>query len=284
MPAFFGMAPPPPSNVSMPRSYGDGASDSSRYQEPYSPHLSDLDIATAHAMEEWTQIRAALQAFVSLLGGYYQPLDPGQERPIQTPFGPALVYRRHDIGCLWAYYYLALLVAYRSHPDMPPHAHMAAGVAAFQTKEIANNIGRIAAAFIAPPPSEVLPPILASAITECMPPMFFAGVQYQDAAQRDWTISRLLDIETRVGNATAGMIAKAIETAWHKAYMAKRGPPYIRKHDLEAEDERLNGQWMREDPEHVPTKGILKDRRFIRTQPATRLYWAMGILGEEADG
>jgi len=266
----------------MPRPYSSGVSNSTDDRESDSHQSNDLETATAHAKEEWAQIRAALQAFESLLPNDHQPLSSGQDQPIQTPFGPALIYRKHDIGCLWAYYNLALLVAYRSHPDMPPHAHQAAGVAAFQTKEIANNIGRISAAFIAPPPNEVLTPILASAMSECMPPMFFAAVQYQDPAQRAWTISRLLDLETRCGNVTAGIVAKGIETAWHKAYVAKRGPPYVRKHDHQAEDERLNGKWQHADP-NEPVKLSVKDRRFVRTQPATKLYWAMGILAMEDD-
>ncbi|KAK4997653.1 hypothetical protein LTR60_007732, partial [Cryomyces antarcticus] len=108
-------------------------------------HLNDLNAATDAAMDEWTQIRHALNSFASRLGPAFQPLGPEFHQPLATPFGDAVVYRSYDIGCLWAVWHMAVIIAIRSHPSMPPAAMMAAGVAAQQTASMAHEIARIAA-------------------------------------------------------------------------------------------------------------------------------------------
>lgn len=66
----------------------------------------------------------------------------------------------------------------------------------------------------------------------------FAGVQYQDPAQREWLITRLVEIDDRTGMASAGVMARSCETAWERAGMAGRGPLYERRTRPFGQDER----------------------------------------------
>jgi hypothetical protein len=145
-----------------------------------------------------------------------------------TPFGPALIHRSYDISIIWTLLHLAKIILIRSHPAMPPAAQMAAGVGAQATQPYATLIGRITAGMRLPM-GEDLSPSLGSVLTESTLSLFFAGVQYQDPRQREWLITRLLDIDRRTGWASAGIIARGCETAWEKAASMGRGPPYERR-------------------------------------------------------
>lgn len=74
-----------------------------------------------------------------------------------------------------------------------------------------------------------LTPALGAALIESTMSLFFAGVQYQDSAQREWLVTRLLEIDRRTGWASAGVIARSCETSWEKAAEMGRGPPYERR-------------------------------------------------------
>lgn len=52
--------------------------------------------------------------------------------------------------------------------------------------------------------------------------------QYQNAAQRNWTVNRLRDIARLTGWQTSHAIITGIETSWTKAAEVGRGPPYVR--------------------------------------------------------
>lgn len=244
----------------------------------------DLEVATQTAMEEYGQIRGALHDFSARLGEVFQPLTEEYQPPLQTPFGAALFYRSYDIGVLWAIYNMAVIIAIRSHPHMPPAAHMAAGVAAGETAFFANQIGRIAAAIVPGPSNEPLNPSLGAALCESCMPSFFAAVQYRDAEQRHSTVMRIFSIEQRTGWGSAGLIANGCETAWVKAAAAGRGPPYERVvRNAQSEDPRLNGSWERLDPNSLPNSEDDNDRRFVRSKAAARLNWAIGVMGMEDD-
>jgi len=202
-------------------------------------------------------------------------------QPIPSPYGPARQYRSYDIGVLWALWNMCNIIVWRSHPDMPPAAHMAAGVAARYTAPLAQEIGRIAAGIVPTPTSMPLNPSLGASLCEITMPLFFAGVQYQDAAQRAWLVSRIRDIEARTGWASAGAIAAGCETAWIKAAEAGRGPAYERVsappwESVEEEVQRF-GRVIRTDPSDIG------DRRYVHVNPPTRIRWAMGLLSQEGD-
>lgn len=262
----------------MPSSYGVDPTRS----PSESPTREEFDIksSTESAIQEWEQIRDALDVFSSNLGPSYQPLPVEYTTPFQTPFGEAIQYRSYDIGILWAIYHMTRLILIRSHPNMPPAATMAAGVAAHQTAWIANTIARIAAGIVPTSLEEPISPVLGSALVDSTMPLFFAGVQLTDPAQRAWLVSRVRKIEERTSWASIGVIASGCETAWVKAAEAGRGPPYERVRDTNNVDERVSGITSEGGSTSLDDSA---DRQFVHVNSGTRAHFAIGIIGEEED-
>ncbi|KAI9663049.1 MAG: hypothetical protein M1821_008097 [Bathelium mastoideum] len=317
---FYGMAPS--SEVRMPSSYASRQDPYAYHPQspPSSPESSAYDIpaATTAALTDWSRIQAALSSFPTHLGPYFQPLTAEEQFPVATPFGPALVYRSFDIACMWAVYYMAQIILLRSHPSMPAAAMLAQGVAAAQTAPHALAIGRIAAGIVPNPmpPAPFLNASLGAGLTESTMPLFFAGVQYREFAQREWLVSRVRNIEERTGWASAGLIASGCEKAWVKAYEAGRGPPWeLGRVAEDVVDERKHWatgyRWYRADgtmmgrapageeggngrPGSAAGEGTQyaeqeqqdvdqTDRSLLGKSDKARLHWAMGIIGMEED-
>lgn len=207
---------------------------------PESMEHGSLEAETTEAKAEWSRILAAFEAFAEALGPGFAPLPPDSVQAITTPFGPAVQYRTHTIAFLMAFYYTGRIMVERLHPDMPPAAMVAAGVAAPKTAKYAQFIGRISAGLYYPQqpsfPGEGLSPSLGAALADITVALFFAGVQFTDAAQRGWTISKLRDISRMSGWQSAAAIAAGCETAWTRAYQAGKGPPYHRTMDNQSRD------------------------------------------------
>lgn len=274
-------------------------------QQPESPspelasgisNQSELQAATQKAIAEWESIRAALSHYASHLGPAFAPLSDEYMTPLPTPFGPALQYRSFDIAVLWAQYHMLEIILTRSHPTMHPAAMVAAGLAAQQTARQATDIGRIAAGIFSGlgPHGGPLNPSIGAALIECVMPLFFGGIQYTDATQRAWLVRHAKDIEIRTGWASAGLVANGCQKVWEKAGLAGRAPPYRYERASPAAnpDERISGRkeeraasegrgLTREEEEQA--RAELSDRRYIWSNPGTRVHWAMGILSEEAD-
>lgn len=214
-----GSAPLPPAFADTPHSLDTPTSD----DDP-------LDRPASDAEAQWEQIRAAFDLFGRALGADFGPLPADSTPPISTPFGPALQYRTHTIAVFWGFYYTGRILLHRMHPSMPPPAMVAAGVAAPTTAGYARMIGRIAAGIYYPPrfnrEAGRLTPTLGATLTEVTVPLFFAGVQYTDPAQRGWTIAKLRDIARLTGWQTAAAIASGCESAWYFAAKKGRGPAY----------------------------------------------------------
>ncbi|KAF2433492.1 hypothetical protein EJ08DRAFT_668802 [Tothia fuscella] len=285
MPTFYGMAPSR-SNAQMPSSYViDGSNATPSPKSDRSDY--DLENATQAALDEWFQIRAALNTFKSHFGPQFQPLSPELHQPTLTPFGPALQYRSYDVANLWGLYYMAYIIALRAHPHMPPAAMMAAGIAAQQTAEYTRLIGQIAGGIVPPHPGQALNPSLGASLCEISMPLFFAGVTYQHPGQRDWLVRHVRDIEARTGWASVGMIAQGCETAWIKAYEAGRGPPYQRTKEVWYVEESINDSRITRKGGHFdgvePDPSDLSDKRWASTNAGTRVHWAMGLLSVEDD-
>ncbi|CAK1363651.1 unnamed protein product [Cercospora beticola] len=291
MPDFYGMAPPPRANVHMPSSYT--STNTQPTPTPTSAYPPDsfehnLPQATQDALDEYAQIRQALILFEQSLrrSPAFQPLESGSYHSVDTAFGPTYFFRTYDIGCLWAFYHMAMIIAIRAHPHMPPAAHMAAGVAAHETKHHAMEIGRIVAGIVPGPDDQPLNPSLGAALCDSCMPSFFAAVQYQDPRQRYETVTRIFSIARRTGWGSAELIANGCETAWVKAAAVGRGPPYtriVRAHHTNSEDPRLTGSWERLDPQSAPVDGDDADRRLVKTKKEARLNWAIGVMGVEED-
>ncbi len=277
-PPMYGMVPSLESSQRVPDAFIQG------------PHVSqngttessaiELETATAEAEAEWNDIKHAFDVFEQNLGADFQPLSPEYMQPLSTPFGPALYYRTYSIACIWALYYTGRIIAARVHPSMPPAAMVAAGIAAFQTKEWAKLVGRVCAGLQPTSLTTELNPSLGAALIESSLGLFFAGIQYQDAGQRGWTITKLRDIARLTGWQSSAAIASGCETAWTKAAEAGKGPPYQRTMDPTAKDDRVAGR--RPDLNGGPPKDN-NDRRFITINPSTRLHWALGLLSVEED-
>jgi hypothetical protein len=281
---FYGMAPLP-TTVNLPSSY---ASDDPQLTPSPKSEKSDYDIeaATQNALIEWGQLKTALNTFESHLGPHFQPMPADVHPATMTPFGPALFYRSHDIGIIWAMYYMACIIVHRCHPHMPPAAMMAAGIAAPQTRHYATKIGQIIGGIAPPAMGRDLSPNLGACLCEGSLPLFFSGVQYQDPDQRQWLVTLLRNVELRTGWKSVGMVAQGCETAWEKAFEMNRGPLYKRKldqwHVETASDTRvakITGNYTAIDHDHPDISGNIP-----RDHQGTRVHWAMGILGVEEDG
>lgn len=291
MPEFYGMAPTGPP-APLHRSYANPNYERSP-QIPNTPHpnVGDLSAAYDAALSEWETITAAhstvsriftnAEAFAPLPDDMYPPVPGGPSN--MTPFGPALIHRSYDISILWTLLHLTKILLLRSHPAMPPAAQMAAGVCAPATQPYAILIGRITAGMQLPL-GEDLAPSLGAVLTESTMPLFFAGVQYQAPKQREWLVTRLLDIERRTGWATAASIARGCETAWEKAASMGRGPPYERRTRRPGEEEPEEvelGDKSDKESGRMSMENANMERGWIvkRKNPT----FAMNLLGTEED-
>lgn len=283
-PMFYGMAPLP-TTVNMPSSYASHSANATPSPKSEKGEL-DLDAAMQNAMTEWTDLKIALNTWKSHLGPHFQPMPEDVYLPTMTPFGFAVFYRSHDVGVIWAMYYMACIILERTHPNMPPAAMMAAGVASRQTSEFAQQIGRIIGGIVPPEMGHDLSPSLGACLCECSLPLFFAGVQYQDPTQRAWLVSLLRNVEIRTGWKSIGMVAQGCETAWEKASGMGHGPPYKRTVDqwhvdtaFDSRVARITGNYAARDYGGSGSVGPAQ----LNPQSA-RVHWAMGILGVVEDG
>ena len=218
-----------------------------------------------------------------------------------TPFGPALVHRSYDISIIWTLVHLAKIILLRSHPAMPAAAQMAAGVGAQATQPYATLIGRITAGMQIPL-SDDLSPSLGAVLTESTLSLFFAGVQFQAPDQREWLITRLLEVDRRTGWASAGIIARGCETAWERAADMGRGPPYERRTRRVGEEGPLvldlgDSNWRERDGDAFGKGATLGSVGSMSTGRGSREWneergfvvrgamkpWALNLLGTEED-
>lgn len=232
-PPMYGMVPPQ-GPTRLPSGFVDGARD--RRSSPQEDDHSQ-DVTYTEAEQEWEEILSAMDTLVDAFGRHFEPLPADVTQSIPTPFGPALQYRTHTVAVIWGFYYAARILLYRLHPSMPPAMMMAAGVAAATTAEYAQIIGRITGGIYYPQRYNLqagsLSPTLGSSLTEMTVPIFFAGVQYMDPAQRGWTIAKLRDISRLTGWKTSEAIASGCEKAWTVAARQGRGPPYDRTAEVD---------------------------------------------------
>ena len=240
----------------------------------------EREAAMVKAEAEWTEIIGALRLFEESLGPDFQPLTAEQMPPVRTPFGDALHYRTYSIACIWSLYHLGNIVLHRAHPSMPVQAMIAAGVAAGTTAKHANEIGRIVAGLMPTGSTPSLNPNLGAALLESSLALFFAGVQYQDAAQRSWTIHSLRSTARRSGWESIAAIAAGVERAWLGASQMGMGPVYVPDVDPMARDDRVA---MRSTYATSTSSEDGNDAGFTWRNPGMRVYWAIGVLGLQDD-
>jgi len=241
---------------------------------------TDLHTATLAAEAEWLEITRALDTFEEALGPSFAALSPEHMPPLSTPFGPALYYRTYSIANIWSLYYTGRIISTRVHPSMPPAAMAAAGIAAHTTAPWATTIGRINAGIHPLNASLPLNPLHGASLMDATMGLFHAGVQYRDAGQRGWTVTKLRDVARMTGWQTSALIASGCERAWIRMHEEGKGPFWEWTVNRAAKDDRVAGRGR--DWEMGPPKDN-NDRRFIHVNPGTRVYWAMGILSVEED-
>lgn len=279
-PPQYGMIPDP-GPVRLPNGFSQAEHDRI-YTAPPPSEPKALDTAFAEAMEEWTAIVHAFDVFKECLGPSYEPLSPEHMTPLSTPFGPAIYYRSYSIACVLCLYYCGRIILTRTQPSMPPAAMVAAAVAAPHTAGHANTIGRICAGIQPVSNTAPLNPHHGAALMDTCMGLFHAGIQYRDAAQRGWTITKLRDVARLTGWQTSALIASGCERAWIHFAELKRGPPYERTMNSGANDDRVAGRSR--DPRMLASAPRdNNDRRYVQVNAGTRVYWAMGILAVEED-
>lgn len=287
----YGMAPAPSGPPRVPRAFAENFPEISREQEriwklrEQSPE--DLESATIEAETEWKAILGAFEVFQESLGLEYQPL-PIEYMPVQnTPFGAAIYYRTYSIATLQMLYHMATIVLHRCHPSMPAVSMMAAGVAAPKTARIAIDIARITAGLVPTDPAGQINPALGASLIESTMPLFFAAVQYQDQAQRDWVVMKLREIARLTGWATAMRVLLGCQRAWEKAAEMGKGPRYERP-PFEEEGEMFY-EWIHssvqassgEPMDMTVAGGGDGGGRSVWRNAGRRLAGAAGILGDD---
>ena len=173
-PPFPGMMPTP-STFKAPRGFTPP-----RKKSPPTEDLdyNDLEEKYNTAMVEWESLLEAFKAFPQYLGEEYQPLSPEFTSPRNSPFGISLQYRSYGIASIWMSYHMGLIHLHRSHPDMPPAAMVAAGIASKLTFQNAIEIGRIAAGLTENTSEMVdVTGLMGAAIIESAFPLFVAAIQ-----------------------------------------------------------------------------------------------------------
>ncbi|RYP73713.1 hypothetical protein DL771_003426 [Monosporascus sp. 5C6A] len=275
---FAGMMPasdkvPLPAGFSPPREASPRSND---------PDDMDLEMLTAEAHQEWNSLVQAFEHFRTCFGLEFQPLDGDFHLAKETPFGPAAHYRTYSIAGIWMNYYMGYIMLHRAHPDMPPVAMMAAGLAAPITAPYAREIGRIAAGLEENISClDVVSTLMGAALIESAFCLFVAGVQYRQDVERHWLIRRLHDIARLTGWQSARQIADGCESAWMKAAALGRGPPYERAPDLNTDP--LVSVWG--NPRRIDRRiqEVEDEGGKIVLAKEEKAHYAMGLLSVEHD-
>lgn len=290
----YGMAPAPSGPPRVPRAFAETFPEISREEEQkrklreHSPE--DLELATLEAETEWNEILQAFQVFQESLGPEYQPLPIEYMSVQNTPFGAAIYYRTYSIASLQMLYHMAMIVLHRCHPSMPAISMVAAGVAAPKTARMAIDIARITAGLVPTDPTGQINPALGASLIESTMPLFFAAVQYQDQAQRDWVVMKLREIARLTGWATAMRVLLGCQRAWEKSAEMGKGPRYDRPPFEEEGD--MFYEWMHnsmrtvggENSDITVTGNGGGDGRCVWRTAGRRLASAAGILGGDDFG
>ena len=306
-PSFNGMMPPPPVPPKMSASFHvmneqlqGRASETTDQDLPNGASARpDLKAETEQALLEHAAIANAFDVFAQSLGPDFEPLVHDGSFPQTSPFGSPIRYQNPAIAAIWLHYYVGRVLLQRLHPYMPPAAMVSASVTAHLTREDAQTAGKVAAGLYAMTtghPGDPLDPTYAGALIESTFPLLFAAIQYQDASQRGWTISKLHDIARMTGWQTSGAVAAACEIAWERMGLAGKGPPYTRSLDRNNKDARVNGASRRVDPGNSESYSgstdtsteqesqfMSHDRSLIGKHGPTRVHWALGLLSVEED-
>lgn len=299
---FYGMIPPAAVPPSMMNSFHVMDAELHKRSKPSvgktgGAEADDLDRETQAALAEHASIAEALALWRSSLGEHFHALRMAPEAAAESPFGPALRYNDPILACCWAFYYLTKIMLQRFHPYSPPAMMVAAGVNAHLTKSDSLAIARIYWGILLDQKEIAqqgsINPTVVAALQELSFPLMFAGVQFQDAAQRAALIESLMVIGKEAGWKTASACASACETSWEKMGNMGKGPPYertveqrsplgARKYTQKTHGSSSTMLSNKQENEHE-SRFISHDRDLIDRHSSLRSYWAIGVLSLEED-
>jgi hypothetical protein len=104
-------------------------------------------------------------------------------------------------------------------------------------------------------------------------------LQYQNAAQRAWTISRLRDIARLTGWQTALAVATGCETSWVKMGELGKGPVYTRTKEVRV----VPDVWSNSRRIDRALQGKTNEERRMVIEKSDRVQYALGIISLEED-
>lgn len=290
---FYGMMPPPKIPPSMLTEFHIMDTELRRSTTPDLPKATksedvNVELQTQHALAEHTAIAEALDTWKSALDSDFEAL-PSKLNSTNAPFAPTLRYTDPMIACMWAFYHLGKILLRRYHPASPPAMMVSAAVNAPFTREDAQVIGRINAGLLEGQAELAtagsMNPTLVAALQEITFPLMFAGVQYQDPAERSWTIDNLLDVAKDSGWKSGFSVASALETAWtaqgnYERTLTQRSPTDARRYDPAVS---ASGDVAITAEEQHKSRFDSHDRRLIDRFSDLRAYWAVGVISTSND-
>ncbi|RPA71607.1 hypothetical protein BJ508DRAFT_419859 [Ascobolus immersus RN42] len=284
-PKMYGMTPVTPNANQLPRAFAEVFGQQPIPQQPSTPspppegapddEYAALEAETLKAEARWAGIKRELEEFKANLGPDYDPL-PDYAMPVrETPFGgPAIYFRTFPMAILHTLYYTALIILERCHPSMPAMSMQAAMVCADRAEHIANTIGRITAGLFPESGTEQINPARGASLIESTIPLFFAGVQYRHASQREWLKHKLREIHRITGWASASRVLLGCYRAWEIAGEKGLAERFTRPPDSEEEDV------PRPETEGGTIVGGEEEGRNFVVRAGARLEMAVGLLGE----
>ncbi|EFX01453.1 c6 zinc finger domain containing protein [Grosmannia clavigera kw1407] len=277
-PPFIGMMPST-GNITIPKGFSPPREQS---PESDSQEEMDFDASTTAALCKWESIKQTLEHFRAQLGPDFEPLGPEYEPPASSPFGLVLKYRTYGIASIWMNYYMGMIVLHRCHPSMPHIAMAAAAMAGRQTAPYANQIGRIIAGLTVEDLNTMVhvSTLLGAVSIESSFPLFVAAVQFQDTAQRHWTVRQMHNVARLTGFQSARHIATGCETCWTKAASMGRGPPYEPPTDVAEVPQSI---WNR--PKRIVDRirELEEEDEELVLSATERSRYAVGLLSMESD-
>jgi hypothetical protein len=290
-PKMYGMTPVSENAGQLPRAFAEVFGNQAQPQQPSTPQPSSeapddeftkLESDTLAAEAEWAEIKSALSNFhASLDADKYGPMEDHCMPRLDTPFGgPVIYHRTFSIAILHTLYYTALIILERCHPSMPAMSMQAAMVSADRTAHLANSIGRVTAGLFPSDGASQINPARGASLIESTIPLFFAGVQYKERAQREWLKQKLREIHRITGWASASRVLLGCYRAWEVAGEKGLADPFTRPPDSEEEDVPRPEYASRE---VSPLKGNAEDGKNFILKAAHHLEMAAGLLGEPSD-
>jgi hypothetical protein len=179
-------------------------------------------VQTEKAMSDWIALHEDLENLKNRRESTSLPISKRYDLKFLPSFGHTVVYNTHALACWWAQVYMARILLRRVHPDIPTIASAAVTSAEIETEDDALMVGRIIADII-PLDARIVHPATQGVLIESTMPLFIAGMQYKNFAQRSWIVKAFETIERCTGWMFAKQASLAIRQLWKRVDSVGRG-------------------------------------------------------------